>query len=76
MRQMNADIHTLPELLTVDELARYLGVPRRNVYFWRANREGPPAFKVGKRIYFRASDVAAWLDERTASSLATDRAER
>jgi excisionase family DNA binding protein len=59
---------SLPELLTVPELAAYLSVPVRTVRFWRENDDGPPAFRVGKRLYFRASDVTRWLDERADSS--------
>jgi excisionase family DNA binding protein len=68
---MNADVPTLPELMTVDQLAEYLGVPRRSVYFWRERGNGPSGFRVGKRLYFRADDVAAWLDERAGSSTVT-----
>jgi excisionase family DNA binding protein len=59
---------TLPELLTVAELAEYFGIPVRTVRFWREKHEGPPAIKVGKRLYFRATDVARWLEERQAAA--------
>jgi excisionase family DNA binding protein len=58
----------LPELLTVAEVAAYLGVPVSTIHFWRGRKQGPPAFKVGRRLMFRARDVAAWLDERAASA--------
>jgi excisionase family DNA binding protein len=70
---MQADIpqtqQDLPALLTVKELAEYMNVPVRTVRFWRENGDGPPAFRVGKRLYFRAHDVAAWLDEQAASNV-------
>jgi predicted DNA-binding transcriptional regulator AlpA len=68
---METETHSLPELLTVPDLAAYLGIPVRNVYFWRATNQGPPALKVGKRLYFRATDVSAWLDKQAASSTVT-----
>ena len=59
----------LPSLLSVPELADYLGVPVSTIHYWRGKREGPPGFKVGKRLCFRADDVARWLTEqRTPSS--------
>jgi excisionase family DNA binding protein len=60
----------LPELLTVAEVAAYLGVPISTIHFWRGRKQGPHALKVGKRLYFRASDVARWLDERAAADKA------
>jgi excisionase family DNA binding protein len=66
----------LPDLMSVPEVAAYLGVPTSTIHFWRGRKQGPPAVKVGRRLMFRANDVAAWLDNRAAASLVTDRAER
>lgn len=55
---------TLPELLTVAELADYLDRPVSTIHYWRGKGLGPPALKVGKQLRFRAADVARWLDER------------
>ena len=54
----------LPDLLSAPELAAYLGVPVATIHYWRGKEQGPPAFKLGKQLRFRASDVAKWLDER------------
>jgi excisionase family DNA binding protein len=54
----------LPELLTVEALAAYLGVPPSTIHFWRGRKQGPPALKVGRRLMFRAADVARWLEGR------------
>lgn len=64
MAEMASTETPLPELLTVDELAAYLGVPTSTIYFWRGRKQGPPALKVGRRLMFRAADVAGWLEER------------
>ena len=53
----------LPELLSLRELASYLGVPASSVYYWRTQGKGPPGFQVGKQLRFRATDVDAWLQE-------------
>ena len=68
---MSADIRSqdaLPVLLTVPELAGYLGVPVSTIYHWRGKQQGPPGIRVGKRLCFRAADVARWLEERQASA--------
>lgn len=66
----------LPDLLTVAELARYLGVPVSTIHFWRGRDQGPPAFKVGRRLMFRSSDVAAWLNTQADSSRSSRRQRR
>jgi excisionase family DNA binding protein len=60
----SADTDGLPELLGIPELAAYLGVPVSTLYVWRQRGEGPPGFKVGKRVRYRASDVVAWLEQQ------------
>jgi excisionase family DNA binding protein len=54
----------LPELLSVPELSAYLGVPVSTLYLWRTRGEGPPGFKIGKVVRYRASEVSKWLEEQ------------
>lgn len=49
-------------LMSLEEVAGYLGVPVRTVYSWRATSKGPRGFRVGKFVRYKASDVAAWLE--------------
>lgn len=49
-------------LLTVEQLADYLGVPVATVYAWRHRREGPPRFRVRKYVRYRTSDVQQWIE--------------
>jgi excisionase family DNA binding protein len=51
-------------LLSVDELADYLGVPAKTLYAWRYRREGPRGFRVGRHLRYRWSDVQLWIEER------------
>ena len=53
-----------PHLLSPDELASYLGVPKETVYQWNHRRVGPPAIKVGRHLRYRAADVERWLDSQ------------
>jgi excisionase family DNA binding protein len=53
----------LPGLNSSDELASYLRVPVDTIYRWKTAGTGPRAIRVGKRTYYRTSDVQAWLDE-------------
>ena len=49
-------------LLSVRELADYLGVPVTTLYQWRYRREGPTGFRVGRHIRYRWQDVLDWIE--------------
>lgn len=64
------------DLLTVDELAEELRVPAGTFRSWRAQDKGPRSFKIGRRVVYRRSDVAAWLsavEARTARGFSARR---
>jgi len=52
----------LEPLLSVTELAGYLGVPVATVYDWRSNGTGPVGHRFGKHVKFAVSDVRAWVE--------------
>ena len=50
-------------LLSVDELAAYLGVPKKTVYgCWR--QWGLQGYRVGRYLRFRERHVEEWLQSR------------
>jgi excisionase family DNA binding protein len=51
----------LEPLLSVGELADYLGVPVSTIYDWRTGGHGPVAHRFGKHIKFALTDVRAWV---------------
>ena len=55
-------------LLTVDELAALLKVPRSTIYAWRYRGCGPPAIKVGRYLRFKPEEVEAWLSAQATAS--------
>ena len=54
----------LEPLLSVAELAEYLGVPVSTVYDWRSNGTGPVGHRFGKHVKFAVSDVRAWVESQ------------
>ena len=54
----------LDRLLTVEDLADYLGVPVATMYAWRYRHQGPPGFRVGRHLRYRRSDVDEWIDHQ------------
>ena len=55
------------EILTIEEVARYLRVSERTVYEW-AQKGEIPAGKIGTVWRFKKDDIENWVDERLASS--------
>lgn len=58
--------HNNEELLTINELANILKVPKGWIYQRTRERSpsGLPFFKIGKYLRFSLSDVQAWLHEQ------------
>lgn len=50
--------------LTVEELARRVGVSTHTVYRWNSRGGGPPYMKLGRHARYRLTDVIAWERSR------------
>jgi excisionase family DNA binding protein len=57
-------VDRLEPLLTITEVAAYLGVPVKTLYAWRYRRLGPPALRVGRHVRYRRSDLEGWVQQR------------
>ena len=52
-------------LLTIDQVAEYLGVSRQRLYAWRHEGKGPPAIQLeGRLLRFSQTDLDTWLDQQ------------
>lgn len=61
----------MPEFLLIPEVAAMARLPESTLRYWRLHGGGPASFRLGRRVVYRAEDVAAWMRERenaTASS--------
>jgi excisionase family DNA binding protein len=66
---------SMEQLWTVRDVAHYLNCSPQAVYQWAARRE-LPCLQVGTLRRFRRSDVDAWLEARSARSVALLRLRR
>jgi excisionase family DNA binding protein len=57
-------METLDQLLTIQQLADYLGVPVATLYQWRWRGDGPLGFRVGRHVRYRWSDIEDWVDSQ------------
>jgi hypothetical protein len=58
-------------LLSPADLSSLLNVDQRTLGVWRAADKGPASVRLGRAIFYRREDVAAWKD---ASAGKTDKA--
>ena len=54
-------------LWTVEETARFLGIPKATLYRWRYLGTGPRAGRVGKHLRYHPADVLVWFREQQAA---------
>ena len=57
----------LEQLISIDELPEYLGVPVKTIYDWRLSGHGPCAIRVGRHLKYAISDVREWLASQRES---------
>jgi predicted DNA-binding transcriptional regulator AlpA len=64
-RSMGANDGTLPQLLTVQDLANLLRTSPKGVRVMRERGQLPDPIDIGsKRLLWRASDVSQWLNRK------------
>lgn len=47
--------------MSIKEVAAYVGITEGHLYNMRTRRQGPPYFKVGKKVVYRLKEVELWL---------------
>ena len=48
-------------LLSIPELADYLGVPIATIYQWRHHHRGPTGYRIGRHVRYHTRDIEHWL---------------
>lgn len=54
--------HPTEPLLTVAEVADWLGISPQTLYYWRHTHRGPRSLTVGGAVRYRRADIEEWLD--------------
>ncbi|MFF0124406.1 helix-turn-helix transcriptional regulator [Streptomyces mirabilis] len=47
--------------LNLNKAAEYLGISPNTLYVWRHRRQGPPSFRMGRRVMYRISALDEWV---------------
>lgn len=53
----------MDEMLTPDEVANLLKIPKSTLYSWRYHRTGPKALLVGRHLRYRRQEIDRYLDD-------------
>jgi predicted DNA-binding transcriptional regulator AlpA len=53
-----------PRMLRIDETSELTTLPVSTLRYLRHLGEGPPAFRLGRRLVYDEADVLAWIAER------------
>lgn len=63
MSTTTSSTNPVGSILTIDQAAAYLAIPKATLYTWRTRRTGygPPAVKFGSCLRYRRSDLDAWI---------------
>ena len=60
--------YSIPGFITETEFAKAVRLSVWGVRAWRKRGYGPPVTKIGRMIYYRVSDVEAFLANPNAAS--------
>jgi len=58
----------MTNLMTINDLSDYLGIPVNTLYQWRSKHYGPRGVRMGRYVRYRPKDVEAWLDDQAVSA--------
>lgn len=64
MGKPRPEIAVAEGLASVDEVAKFCGVPTATIHQWLYKGTGPRSYKVGRYRRFRWADVHAWLERQ------------
>lgn len=61
--------HVQDELMTMPEVSKDYRVPMPTLRFYRHRGDiGPKSFRLGRRVFYKRSDVEAWVEQQYAEA--------
>ena len=55
--------------ISVPECSALTGISVETLRYWRAVDEGPASFKLGRRVFYRRSEVERWIEAQEKATL-------
>ncbi|MBW1595890.1 AlpA family transcriptional regulator [Streptomyces sp. JJ38] len=60
--------------LNLPRAAEYLGISPNTLYVWRHRRQGPPSFRMGRRVMYRITALDEWVCDQERADSRSNRA--
>lgn len=71
---MQPSSRTKTAFLNLPQAAEYLGLSPNTLYVWRHRRQGPPSFRMGRRVMYRITTLDEWVRAQEQADSRTNRA--
>lgn len=71
---MQPSSRTQTAFLNLPQAAEYLGLSPNTLYVWRHRRQGPPSFRMGRRVMYRITALDEWVRAQEQADSRTNRA--
>jgi predicted DNA-binding transcriptional regulator AlpA len=62
------------DLMTTPEAAALVRRPQETLRYWRWRGEGPPSFKIGRRVLYDRAELLAWITAQKHKTASGDSA--
>lgn len=62
-----SELAEVDRLVPLEPVLEFSGLSRQAFYSLRSRGEGPPAYRMGRRLMFAWPDVLAWAESRRES---------
>lgn len=63
---LRSDVPAVQSLVTVPEAAALLRMSESTLRYWRYAGLGPRSIRLGRRVFYRESDLLAWIEAEAA----------
>lgn len=57
------------ELMSTGQVSESYSIAEATLRYWRHKGDGPPSFRLGRRVVYRRSDVEKWLTAQEAATV-------
>lgn len=57
------------DTLLTSQVAEITGIPECTLRYWRHANQGPPCYRLGKRVLYERAGLDAWIEAQKAATM-------